>query len=54
MSGDLKHPSKAIPKGTFWGLLSTFAFYEIVIATLACSVARASFHNNTNVIQVVS
>jgi len=54
MSGDLKHPSKAIPKGTLYGLVLTFALYTIVIMSMAASITRESFINNTNVIQLVS
>jgi potassium/chloride transporter 9 len=54
MSGDLKHPSKAIPKGTLYGLGLTFALYTMVILALAASVSRETFYNNTNVIQLVS
>jgi potassium/chloride transporter 9 len=54
MSGDLKHPSKAIPKGTLYGLGLTFALYTTVILVLAASVSRETFYNNTNVIQLVS
>jgi amino acid transporter len=53
MSGDLKHPSKAIPKGTLYGLGLTFALYTTVIFVLAASVSRETFYNNTNVIQLV-
>jgi amino acid transporter len=54
MSGDLKHPSKAIPKGTLYGLGLTFALYTMVIFALAASVSRETFYSNTNVIQLVS
>jgi potassium/chloride transporter 9 len=54
MSGDLKHPSKAIPKGTLYGLGLTFTLYAVVIVTLAASVSRETFYKNTNVIQLVS
>lgn len=54
MSGDLKHPSKAIPKGTLSGLGLTFALYTLVILALAASVGRETFYKNTNVIQLVS
>jgi potassium/chloride transporter 9 len=54
MSGDLKHPSKAIPKGTLYGLGLTFALYSMVIVALAASVSRDTFYKNTNVIQLVS
>jgi len=53
MSGDLKHPSKAIPKGTLYGLGLTFVSYTIVILAMAASITRESFYANTNVIQLV-
>ncbi|KAJ5309027.1 hypothetical protein N7508_004406 [Penicillium antarcticum] len=54
MSGDLKNPSKAIPKGTLSGLALTFITYALVILAMAASVTRESFYNNVNVIQVVN
>ncbi|TKA67795.1 hypothetical protein B0A49_08122 [Cryomyces minteri] len=54
MSGDLKHPSKAIPKGTLYGLLLTFFAYAVVILAMAASISRTSFYHNVNVIQDVN
>ncbi|KAK4862394.1 hypothetical protein LT330_002527 [Penicillium expansum] len=54
MSGDLKNPSKAIPKGTLSGLALTFVAYGLVILAMAASVTRESFYNNVNVIQIVN
>lgn len=54
MSGDLKHPSKAIPKGTLAGIALTFVAYTVVIFALAATITRESFYHNTNVIQDVS
>ncbi|KAN0075644.1 Amino acid permease domain containing protein [Elaphomyces granulatus] len=54
MSGDLKHPSKAIPKGTLCGLALTFFAYTIVILAMAASITRNSFYNNANVIQITN
>lgn len=54
MSGDLKYPSKAIPKGTLSGLALTFFSYAVVILALAATVTRESFYHNVNVIQDVS
>jgi potassium/chloride transporter 9 len=54
MSGDLKHPSKAIPKGTLYGLGLTFALYTMVVVALATSISHETFYGNTNVIQLVS
>lgn len=48
---DLKHPSKAIPKGTLWALALTFVSYSLVILAMAASVTRASFIADINVIQ---
>lgn len=53
MSGDLKNPSKAIPKGTLAGLALTFLSYALVVLAMAASITRESFYNNVNVIQVV-
>ncbi|KAL2007019.1 hypothetical protein VTN00DRAFT_8457 [Thermoascus crustaceus] len=54
MSGDLKNPSRSIPKGTLSGLALTFVTYAIVILSMAASITRDSFYNNTNVIQVTN
>jgi len=54
MSGDLKHPSKAIPKGTLYGLGLTFILYTLVIFAMAASIARETFYKNTNVIQLTN
>lgn len=54
MSGDLRNPSKSIPKGTLAGLALTFISYVLVIVTMAASIRRQSLYNNTNVIQIVS
>lgn len=54
MSGDLKHPSKAIPKGTLYGLGLTFIFYVVVILSMAATITRESFIHNQNVIQLTN
>ena len=54
MSGDLKHPSKAIPKGTLAGLALTFVAYALVILAMAATITRQTFYNNVNIIQDVS
>ncbi|KAK4104873.1 hypothetical protein N658DRAFT_513661 [Parathielavia hyrcaniae] len=51
MSGDLRNPGRAIPKGTLWAMLSTFVAYLLVILALASSTSHASFLQNANIIQ---
>jgi potassium/chloride transporter 9 len=51
MSGDLKNPSKSIPKGTLYGLALTFVSYALVILAMAASNSRESLRRNVNVIQ---
>jgi solute carrier family 12 (potassium/chloride transporters), member 9 len=54
MSGDLRNPSKSIPTGTLWAMLSTFIAYIIVVFSMALSTTHASFLRNPNVISETS
>lgn len=54
MSGDLKSPSRDIPMGTLWALLSTFIAYLVVILSLSASTAHSTFLHDTNVIQDIN
>ncbi|OAA36293.1 cation chloride cotransporter [Metarhizium rileyi] len=54
MSGDLKNPSKAIPKGTLWAVLTTFVVYLMVILSMACTISRDSFLANDNIISLTN
>ncbi|KAH8733756.1 amino acid permease-domain-containing protein [Ilyonectria robusta] len=54
MSGDLKDPSRSIPNGTLWAMLTTFIAYFVVILSLAASTTHASFLANPNAISLVS
>lgn len=53
MSGDLKHPSKAIPKGTLSGLLFTFITYALVVLSMGSTITRDSMYKDLNIIQDV-
>ncbi|KAI1375215.1 amino acid permease-domain-containing protein [Hypoxylon crocopeplum] len=54
MSGDLRNPSKAIPKGTLWAMAATFVLYLVVILSIASSITHPSFLRDTNVISTMS
>ncbi|RSL76429.1 hypothetical protein CEP51_009978 [Fusarium floridanum] len=54
MSGDLKDPSRSIPHGTLWAMLTTFIVYFIVILSLAASTTHASFLANPNAISLTN
>ena len=51
MSGDLKHPSRSIPRGTLYGLVLTFFAYSLVMIAMAASISRQSFYKNVNIVQ---
>jgi potassium/chloride transporter 9 len=54
MSGDLKNPSKSIPKGTLNGLLTTFTSYFIVILSMGASIPRSLLYKDTQVLQTIN
>lgn len=54
MSGDLKNPSKSIPKGTLYGLAMTFVLYTLVILAMASTLTRDSLYNNADIIQIAN
>ncbi|KAI1214849.1 amino acid permease-domain-containing protein [Annulohypoxylon truncatum] len=54
MSGDLRNPSKAIPKGTLWAMVATFVLYLVVILSMASSITHPSFLRDTNIISTTS
>lgn len=54
MSGDLKEPSKSIPKGTLWATLTTFIVYFVVVLSMASSTTHASLVANPNVIPLTN
>ena len=54
MSGDLRNPSKAIPKGTLWAMLTTFIVYVTVVLSMAASTTRESLLNHTNILSLTN
>src|SRR5205085_877480 len=54
MSGDLKNPSKSIPRGTLYGLALTFFSYTLVILSMAGSITRVSFYNDVDINRIAS
>ncbi|CAM1508096.1 Fc.00g049440.m01.CDS01 [Cosmosporella sp. VM-42] len=54
MSGDLQDPSKSIPHGTLWAMLSTFITYFVVILSLAASTTHDTFLANPNAISLTN
>lgn len=54
MSGDLRNPSRSIPVGTLWAMLSTFVVYLLVILSLAASTTHDSLLFQPNIIQETS
>lgn len=54
MSGDLKHPSKAIPTGTLSGMFVTFVCYLLVIGSMCLSIPRKLLYSDVQILQTVS
>ncbi|KAF6828160.1 cation chloride cotransporter [Colletotrichum musicola] len=54
MSGDLLNPSKDIPKGTLWAMMTTFIAYLVVVFSMAATTTHSSFLNNHNIISVTN
>ncbi|WFD43425.1 hypothetical protein MPSI1_002087 [Malassezia psittaci] len=50
MSGDLRKPSKSIPKGTNWSLVFTFALYVVAFLIMAATIPRESLYRNVGIV----
>ncbi|WFC94643.1 hypothetical protein MBRA1_001277 [Malassezia brasiliensis] len=50
MSGDLRKPSKSIPKGTNWSLVFTFALYVFAFVIMAATIPRESLYRNVGIV----
>ncbi|ODV88236.1 hypothetical protein CANARDRAFT_228981 [[Candida] arabinofermentans NRRL YB-2248] len=54
MSGDLQNPSRAIPKGTLYGLIVTLVAYLLVIISMGCAIPRDLLYKDVQVLQTVN
>lgn len=54
MSGDLRKPSKSIPKGTNWSLIFTFFIYVVSFIVFSATIARQSFYQDVGIVSDVA
>ncbi len=54
MSGDLKEPSQAIPKGTLWAVVATAIVYAGIAIMLAGSASNRALHDDPLIVRTVS
>lgn len=54
MSGDLRKPSKSIPKGTNWSLIFTFGVYVSAFVIMASTIPRESLYRDVGIVGDVS
>ncbi|TPX69577.1 hypothetical protein SpCBS45565_g02294 [Spizellomyces sp. 'palustris'] len=54
MSGDLKSPSRAIPRGTIWAVGSTYVAYLSLAVLVAGSIERTTLLKDLSVLQDIS
>ena len=54
MSGDLKDPSKSIPRGTLYATVLTFFIYAAIMGWLALNASREELLNNKLVMQRIA
>lgn len=53
MSGDLKDPAKAIPRGTLSAIGVTFCFYFVLVISLAFTVTNITLQENDFILQSI-
>ncbi|RUS15575.1 amino acid permease-domain-containing protein [Endogone sp. FLAS-F59071] len=54
LSGDLRDPSKSIPKGTLYAVGLTFVTYSLIVILMGGTISRESMYNDLNILQDVS
>jgi amino acid transporter len=54
MSGDLSEPSRAIPKGTMWGLLLTFGMHLVATVLLGATTVRDGLYSDLAVMEHIA
>ncbi|PWN38227.1 uncharacterized protein FA14DRAFT_143118 [Meira miltonrushii] len=54
MSGDLRKPSKSIPKGTNWSLIFTYGVYVLCFLVFAGTISRQSFYLDVGIVSDVA
>lgn len=54
MSGDLKDPTKSIPRGTLWAVAFTFVIYALQLLWLSLGSSREELKENALVMQSIS
>lgn len=54
MSGDLRKPSKSIPKGTNWSLIFTYGIYVLSFLVFAGTISRQSFYLDVGIVSDVA
>lgn len=54
MSGDLKQPSKSIPSGTLWSIITTAIIYGAMAVFLAGSATREALQNEPMIVRDVA
>ncbi|ORZ30905.1 amino acid permease-domain-containing protein [Catenaria anguillulae PL171] len=54
MSGELKDPSRSIPKGTLYGILVTLSLYILSLLVMACTIPRDLLVTDLGILHTLS